>query len=71
MCDVDLGAAPRVGQAAVGDHDQQDRVLVPERPVHGAHDREQSRRDPDILTSLNLCIFNQRTDRVSLMCRSE
>ena len=51
MRDVDLGAAPRAGQAAAGDHDQQDRVLVPECPVHGAHDREQGWGDPDILTS--------------------
>ena len=53
MRDVDLGPASSSWQAAAGDHDQQDRVLVPERPVHGDDDREQSRGDINILVTNN------------------
>ena len=49
--DADVGAAAGAGQAAAGHHDQQDRQLVRERPVHGADHRDQGRRDPHLLTS--------------------
>ena len=49
--DADVGAAAGAGQAAAGDHDQQDRQLVRERPVHGADHRDQGGRDPHLLTS--------------------
>ena len=50
MRHVDLGPAPGSGQTTAGDHDSEDWLLVSECPGHGAHDREQGRGDPHLLS---------------------
>ena len=68
VCDGDMGPAQSVGHPAAHHHDQEDRRLVPECPGHGAHDREESRGDSDLLVIILVTMYRV-TRQITLFSR--